>query len=118
MEEPSYLEILNKMDTETKVQLAFALLREVLEIKKNQLALKVEGLKRQEEILEGHLKLVEAKKQQFMPEYLRLTKIINALDYAADNIKSKLAEVRDQLRIANDQFNRYISRLEKALQNA
>jgi len=116
--EESYLEILNRLDSETKVQLAFALLREVLEIKKNQLALKVEELKRQEEVLENHLQLIEAKKQQFMPEYLRLTKIINALDYAADNIKSKLSEVRDQLKIANDQFNRYISRLERALQNA
>jgi len=110
--------LISQLDTETKRQLAFELLKEVVGEAKAGLESQVDTLRRREEELIHHLELIEKKKQEFMPEYERLTKILNALDEASDNVSEKLRQVRDQLRIAEDKFNRYINRLEKALMNA
>jgi len=110
--------LISQLDAETKRQLAFQLLKEVLGEKKAELENQVDALRKREEELEHYLELIEKKKQEFMPEYDRITKIFNALDFATTHISTKLAQVRDQLRIVEDKFNRYISRLEKALANA
>ena len=118
MEAVNVRDVISSLDSETKRQLAFELLKEVLNEKKSELEHEVEELKREEEKLLNHLELIQRKKEEFMPEYERLTKILNALDYATENVQEKLRIVRDKLRIAEDKFNRYISRLEKALANA
>ena len=108
-------EIINQIPEEEQVQLAFTLLRRIAERRKVELERELDQLKAAEEDINRKIDMVLKKKAEIMPIYEKYNKIMDALDYAEDHLKSQLKDVRDKIKLVEGRFKAYITRLENVL---
>ena len=108
-------QLINQIPESEQVQLAFALLRRIAEKRKIELEKELDSLKRAEEQINAKIDMVLKKKAEIMPIYEKYNKIMDALDYAEDHLKSQLKDVRDKIKLVEGRFKAYITRLENVL---
>jgi len=110
--------VLAQIPDDEKAELAFLLLRHVAEKRKAELEKELDELKEKEEILQGHLELIERKIQQFMPEYERINRYVKSLEYGQSVVRKRLQNIRDKISLTEGKFKNYITRLENILKTA